>query len=60
MLRHKQTMSKPAKQNDLTDDEMNEMFALKNVINQAPHSVHPDKMEAFTEYLVRSLRQRGG
>ena len=53
-------MSKPAKQNDLTDDEMNEMFALKSVINQAPHSVHPDKMEAFTEYLVRSLRQRGG
>ena len=53
-------MSKPTKQNDLTDDEMNEMFALKSVINQAPHSVHPDKMEVFTEYLVRSLRERGG
>jgi len=53
-------MTKPAKSTDLTDDEMNEMIALKNVINEAPHAVHPDKMEAFTEYLVRSLRARGG
>lgn len=53
-------MSKPSKPNELTDDEMNEMIALKNVINQAPQAVHPDKMEAFTEYLVRSLKARGG
>tara|TARA_A100001201_G_scaffold27869_1_gene30481 strand:- start:61 stop:222 length:162 start_codon:yes stop_codon:yes gene_type:complete len=53
-------MSKPSKPNKLTDDEMNEMIALKNVINQAPQTVHPDKMETFTEYLVRSLKARGG
>jgi hypothetical protein len=44
----------------LTDDEWNEMTALKNAINQQPSSVIPEKMEAFTEYLVRSLRERGG
>jgi len=53
-------MTKPSKASELTDDEMSEMIALKSVINQAPHSVHPDKMEQFTEYLVRSLRERGG
>lgn len=53
-------MTRPAKSTDLTEEEMSEMVALKNAINQAPHTVHPDKMEAFTEYLVRSLRERGG
>lgn len=47
------------KQEKLSDDEWNEMNALRKVINQAPQSVHPDKMEQFTEYLVRSLREMG-
>ena len=45
--------------NKLTDDEWNEMDALRKAINQHPHSVHPEKMEAFTEYLVRSLKEMG-
>lgn len=38
----------------LTDDEWNELDALRKVINQNPAAVHPDKMEKFTELLVRS------
>jgi hypothetical protein len=53
-------MTLPAKNQTLTEDEFNEMTALKNAINQLPQSVSPEKMEAFTEYLVRSLRERGG
>ena len=60
MLRYGQSMTLPAKSNQLTDEEMNEMVALKRAINEGPQSVHPDKMETFTEYLVRSLRERGG
>ena len=48
------------KQQKLTDDEWKEMTALKNAINDRPQSVVPEKMEAFTEYLVRSLREKGG
>ncbi len=48
------------KQNKLTDTEWNEMAALKNAINELPQSVVPEKMEQFTEYLVRSLKERGG
>jgi hypothetical protein len=48
------------KQQKLTDAEWNEMIALKNAINQRPSSVIPEKMEEFTEYLVRSLKERGG
>ena len=47
-------------QNNLTDDEWYRMTALKNVINQRPQAVVPEKMEEFTEYLVRSLREKGG
>ena len=39
----------------LTDDEWKELVALKNAINDNPASVHPEKMELFTELLVRSL-----
>ena len=39
----------------LTDDEWNEMVALKDAINYNPWQVAPEKMELFTEYLVRSL-----
>ena len=38
----------------LTDDEWKELVALKDLINQNPAAVHPDKMELFTELLVRS------
>jgi hypothetical protein len=54
-------MTLPSKGNQkLTDEEFNEMTALKNVINQRPAAVVPEKLELFTEYLVRSLRERGG
>ena len=53
-------MTLPGKQGKLTDDEWNEMTALKRVINQSPQAVIPEKMEEFTEYLVRSLREKGG
>lgn len=48
------------KQTKLTDDEFKEMVALKNAINERPQAVVPEKLEEFTEYLVRSLRERGG
>jgi hypothetical protein len=38
----------------LSDEEWNELVALKNAINYNPASVHPRKMELFTELLVRS------
>lgn len=40
---------------ELTNDEWNELVALKNAINDNPATVHPEKMELFTELLVRSL-----
>jgi hypothetical protein len=48
------------KNDKLTDAEWNEMSALKNAINQRPQSVVPEKLEEFTAYLVRSLREKGG
>ena len=44
----------------LTDTEYDEMIALKKAINERPQAVIPEKMEQFTEYLVRSLREMGG
>ena len=44
----------------LSQDEWNEMTALKDAINHDISQVAPQKMEAFTEYLVRSLREKGG
>lgn len=41
--------------NMLTDDERNELNALKNAIDEYPHSVHQDKMERFTELFVKTL-----
>lgn len=43
------------KHRTLSDSEWQEMAALKNAINDNPASVHPDKMELFTELFVRSL-----
>ena len=48
------------KNEKLTDDEWNEMNALRKVITQRPQALVPEKMEQFTEYLVRSMREMGG
>lgn len=47
------TLSKPGTKK-LTIEEWNELVALKEAINHNPASVHPEKMEKFTELLVRS------
>lgn len=39
---------------EMTQEEWNELVALKNAINQNPAAVHPDKMELFTQLLVKS------
>jgi hypothetical protein len=43
-----------SKNNSLSQEEWDELVALKEAINQNPASVHPDKMELFTQLLVRS------
>jgi len=48
------------KNEKLTDAEWQEMSALKDAINQRPQAVVPEKLEEFTAYLVRSLREKGG
>ena len=60
-IREQKTMTlSSGKQQKLSDAEWQEMAALKNAINERPQSVVPEKMEEFTEYLVRSLKERGG
>lgn len=44
---------------DLTNEEWNELCALKNAINYDPASVHYEKMERFTELMVRTLEGKG-
>jgi hypothetical protein len=44
----------------LTKSEWEELVALKKAINDDPASVHYEKMERFTELMVRSLQERGG
>ena len=43
--------------NMLTEDERNELNALKNAIDESPSSVHPNKMERFTELFVKTLHR---
>jgi hypothetical protein len=43
----------------LTTEEWDELVALKNAINEYPGTVCPQKMEKFTELLVRSLEGKG-
>ena len=43
----------------LTTEEWNELTSLKDAINYSPHTVSPQKMEKFTELLVRSLQGKG-
>jgi hypothetical protein len=52
--RNTMTLSKTGT-DTLTQDEWNELVALKEAINDNPATVHPEKMEKFTELLVRSL-----
>ena len=54
-------MTLPSKgQKNLTDEEWLEMDALRKVISQRPQALVPEKMEKFSEYFVRSLREIGG
>ena len=39
----------------LTDEEFEELVALKNAITYSPSSVSAEKMEKFSELMVRSL-----
>jgi hypothetical protein len=41
--------------NQLTVEEWDELDALRKAINYDPHTVSPQKMEKFTELMVRSL-----
>ena len=43
----------------LTEEEWNELNALREAINYDPYSVAPEKMEKFTELMVRSLEGKG-
>jgi hypothetical protein len=44
---------------DMTQDEWNELKMLKDAITYDPASVHPAKMERFTELMVQSLEGKG-
>ena len=39
----------------LTEEEWNELVALKDAITYSPQTVSAEKMEKFTELMVRSL-----
>jgi len=47
--------SKKFSTQSLSIEEQKEMKALREAIALYPASVHPDKMEKYTEYLVRSM-----
>lgn len=44
----------------LSTKEWEELIALKLAINDNPATVHFEKMEIFSELMVRSLQERGG
>ena len=43
----------------LSTEEWNELVALKDAITYAPQTVSAQKMEKFTELMVRSLEGKG-
>ena len=43
----------------LTKEEWNELIALKEAITWSPQTVSAEKMEKFTELMVRSLEGKG-
>ena len=48
------TLAKTGTEN-LTQEEWDELVALKDAITYAPQTVSAEKMEKFTELMVRSL-----
>lgn len=44
---------------DLNQEEWEELVALKDAINYNPASVHYNRMERFTELLVKTLEGKG-
>ena len=44
---------------ELSDDQWDELVALKCAINYDPSQVHPEKMELFTAMLVKTLEGKG-
>jgi len=48
------TLAKTGTEN-LTQEEWNELIALKQAITWSPQTVSAEKMEKFTELMVRSL-----
>jgi hypothetical protein len=44
---------------ELTTEEWQELNALREAIQYSPHTVSPEKMEKFTELMVRSLEGKG-
>ena len=48
-----------SKNPNLTNEEWDELCALKDAINQHPASVHYDKMERFADLMVRTLIGKG-
>ena len=54
--KRKNTMTLPKTSNEiLTDEEWNELVALKDAITYSPQTVSAQKMEKFAELMVRSL-----
>lgn len=43
----------------LSEEEREEMVALKRAINDGPSCVAPQKMERFSELFVRSIQGKG-
>ena len=41
----------------LTAEETSEMEAIREMVHFTPHAVHPDKMEKYTNYLVRRMKK---
>lgn len=44
---------------ELNKEDWNELNALRQAINYNPASVHPEKMERFTELFVETIRGKG-
>lgn len=49
----------PFSDNDLSPEEWDELISLKKAISQSISSVHPAKMERFSELFARSLAGKG-
>ncbi len=53
-------MSQTSSRNpNLTQEEWDELCALKDAIKLAPATVHFDRMERFTDLMVRTLQGKG-